>query len=280
MSRVLPRQPAPDLAAPTLSGTTWSLAAAAPERFSLIVFYRTHFGSFGNLFDHVLKKRDKNLKTVWVQTDLARVNLATDEGSVAHFDIHQAGCASHARRPFALYEDEDPDWCAFILHEFKGLFIHEKGLDLHGRNKENVLAIRQNDSKKVWDTILEYCQMVSKKWSQKTKLGLASRYVEKNFDRLTAYLANPRVDLTNNFSERMLRAEKLIQASSLFRTTLEGRFALDIVRTVTQTAIASDVDVKEYLMFVLKSNPTDVRENPEKYLPKVFREMHPPQEPA
>ena len=40
MSRVLPRQPAPELAAPTLSGTTWSLAAAVPKRFSLIVFYR------------------------------------------------------------------------------------------------------------------------------------------------------------------------------------------------------------------------------------------------
>ena len=40
MSRVLPRQPAPDLTVPTLSGTTWSLAAASPQRFSLIVFYR------------------------------------------------------------------------------------------------------------------------------------------------------------------------------------------------------------------------------------------------
>jgi hypothetical protein len=40
MSRVLPRQPAPELVVPTLSGTTWNLAAAAPQRFSLIVFYR------------------------------------------------------------------------------------------------------------------------------------------------------------------------------------------------------------------------------------------------
>ncbi len=40
MSRVLPRQPVPELLAPTLSGTTWSLAAASPQRFSLIVFYR------------------------------------------------------------------------------------------------------------------------------------------------------------------------------------------------------------------------------------------------
>ncbi|HEV2040869.1 MAG TPA: peroxiredoxin-like family protein [Casimicrobiaceae bacterium] len=40
MARVLPRQPAPDLAIPTLSGTTWSLAGSVPQRFSLIVFYR------------------------------------------------------------------------------------------------------------------------------------------------------------------------------------------------------------------------------------------------
>ena len=40
MLRVLPRQPAPDLAVPTLSGTKWCLASAAPQRFSLIVFYR------------------------------------------------------------------------------------------------------------------------------------------------------------------------------------------------------------------------------------------------
>ena len=40
MTAVLPRQPAPELVVPTLSGTTWSLAAATPQRFSLIVFYR------------------------------------------------------------------------------------------------------------------------------------------------------------------------------------------------------------------------------------------------
>src|SRR5258708_9558651 len=39
MSRILPRQPAPELVVPTLSGTTWKLADAKPQRFSMIVFY-------------------------------------------------------------------------------------------------------------------------------------------------------------------------------------------------------------------------------------------------
>ena len=40
MSRVLPRQLAPELVVPTLAGATWSVADAKPQRFSLIVFYR------------------------------------------------------------------------------------------------------------------------------------------------------------------------------------------------------------------------------------------------
>ena len=40
MSRLLPRQPVPDLVVPTLMGDTWSVATAKPQRFSLIVFYR------------------------------------------------------------------------------------------------------------------------------------------------------------------------------------------------------------------------------------------------
>jgi len=39
MSRVLPRQPR-RAHCPYLSGTTWSLSDAKPQRFSLIVFYR------------------------------------------------------------------------------------------------------------------------------------------------------------------------------------------------------------------------------------------------
>ncbi len=40
MSHLLPRQPAPDLSVPTLSGSAWNLAAVSPQHFSLVVFYR------------------------------------------------------------------------------------------------------------------------------------------------------------------------------------------------------------------------------------------------
>jgi len=40
MSHLIPGQPVPELTVPTLAGTMWNVAAAKPQRFSLVVFYR------------------------------------------------------------------------------------------------------------------------------------------------------------------------------------------------------------------------------------------------
>jgi peroxiredoxin len=40
MNKLLPRQPVPMLSVNTVSGQTWTLADQAPERFSMVVFYR------------------------------------------------------------------------------------------------------------------------------------------------------------------------------------------------------------------------------------------------
>lgn len=40
MNKLLPRQPVPMLSVDTVSGQTWTLADQAPERFSMMVFYR------------------------------------------------------------------------------------------------------------------------------------------------------------------------------------------------------------------------------------------------
>ena len=59
--------------------------------------------------------------------------------------------------------------------------------------------------------------------------------------------------------------ENLIQANSLFRTSVEGRFALDINRSSLQTAIAAQVPLQEYVNYVLRASPTEVAANPEAY---------------
>ena len=98
----------------------------------------------------------------------------------------------------------------------------------------------------------------------------------RHFDKLTAYLDDPRLDMSNNFSERMLRMEKQIQASSMFRQTLEGRFALDILRSVLQTSVASGASPEEYLSWLLRSDPEAVSKSPESYTPLRFASTNRP----
>ena len=40
MNKLLPRQPVPMLSVNTVSGRRWTLADQAPERFTMVVFYR------------------------------------------------------------------------------------------------------------------------------------------------------------------------------------------------------------------------------------------------
>jgi hypothetical protein len=161
-----------------------------------------------------------------------------------------------------------------MLHMFKGLFIDEHGLNLFGRNEQNVRAVRGVDSRSHWKEIKELAEDMSSRWSRETKLGEGARYITRNFDKLTAYLDDPRLDLTNNFSERMLRLEKLIEASSLFRTSLEGRFALDIMRTVLQTAVAAHAPLQEYVLSVLRASPADVAAAPGLFTPREWAAMN------
>ena len=250
--------------------TTVSGRSVAADPRSLVVIYRSHLGGFGNLLEMLLWKRRKSAKALTIQSDLATVNLVADEGLRRNFDIRYVGCASHARRPFALYEHEDPDTCARMLHLFRGLFMHEYGLTLHGRNRQNVLAVRGIDSRELWEEIKEVAEAMKTQWSSETKLGEGARYITRNFGKLTAYLDEPRLELTNNFSERMLRLEKLIEASSLFRRTLEGRFALDVMRSVLQTAVAARAPLQEYVLGVLRAAPDEVAARPERFTPQAW----------
>jgi hypothetical protein len=254
----------------SMNTTVVSGRRVADDPRSLIVFYRSHLGSCGNVFEALLHRRDPERRDVFLQGDLSSTNFVKSPELLDRLNLRVLGCTSHARRPFAIHEDDDPVNCQFMLHLFKGLAIHEQRLDVHGRNRENVLAVRQNESRRMWEMIKDLAQDMTERWSKSTDLGAGARYIINHFDELTAYLDDPRLEPTNNHRERMLRTEKLIESSSMFRKSLEGRFALDVVRTVLQTAVAAGVPVHEYIVSVLRASPEDVAHRPADYTPSAW----------
>jgi hypothetical protein len=250
--------------------TTLAGKSLANDPRSQIVLYRSHLGSFGNLLEMLLQKRQAHNKNLIIQSDLATVNLIVSPKLLGRFAIRYAGCAAHARRPFSSHEHEDSDSCSYMLHLFKGLFIYEHNLDLQGRNRKNVLAVRQDHCQKLWEEIRNLAQEIQLRWSPETKLGEGAGYIIRNYEKLTAYLHEPRLSPSNNFSERMLRLEKLIEASSMFRRSLEGRFALDIMRSVLQTAIAAGVALDDYILDVLRISPVTLAATSEQWTPFAY----------
>jgi len=254
----------------SLNTTVVSGRSIAKDPRSLIVFYRSHLGGCGDLLESILKSRKPSAGDLILQADLSTTNLIRNPELLKRFNFELIGCSAHARRPFALYEKDDPVDCPYMLHLFTGLAIHEDRLDVHGRNRQNILAVRQAESRRCWERIREVAKRMSARWSKASKLGAGARYILKHYDKLTKYLDDPRLEPNNNLRERMLRTEKLIEKSSMFRKSLEGRFVLDIIRTVLQTAVASGIPVRDYLMSVLRADPNEVTEHPERFTPLAY----------
>jgi hypothetical protein len=259
-----------DGAKQSLNTTVVTGRTDADDPSSVVVFYRSHLGSLGNLLEMLLTRRKPAKRKLIIQADLSTTNLVTDPRLTAKFDIDLVGCSAHARRPFAQYEDQDPKHAAVVLGLFGMLAVHEEALDRHGRNRENTLAVRGVDSRKMWERLKSACVALAQRWTKATPLGSAARYILKHYERLTAYLTNPRLEATNNHRERLLRTEKLIEKSSMFRQSIEGRVVLDIVRTLLQTAVAAGAGPHEYLVEVLKTASADIEAHPERYTPAAW----------
>lgn len=250
--------------------TVLSGRSEAHDPRSLIVFFRSHFGGLGNLLDVILPRRSAERPRLVIQSDLSTVNLISDPVLRSRLAPELAGCAYHARRPFALHKADDPQLCHYILHEFKGIAIYEDGLRTYGKNRDNTAAVRGIEGRAIWENIKDYATLIAKRWSKESPLGEGARYILNHYERLTYYLGDHRVEPSNNFSERMLRLEKQIQDAALFRQKLEGRFALDIVRTVLQTAIAAHVDLAAYLTWVMQMPEEIVEASPGEFTPKAY----------
>lgn len=260
---------------------------SAPDPRSTIRFFRTHLGSVGNLLTKILESRHPKSGAVIFQGDLSTTNLPTEEIS-KKVKLLVAGCGAHARRPFWRYRAEDEDFCYFLLRCFLSLSKIEAKIDALGRTRERVLKYRGRYGRMIWEAMRNRCvlsttgQLIGPAtytkglmppiWPPSTELHRAGQYVINHFGELTLYLQYPELDYTNNASERALRVEKCMLASSKFRKTKRGRVTLDVLRTINATCTAAGVDLTAYLRFVF-TRPKELAEHPENLTPFAFAQF-------
>jgi len=240
---------------------------------SYVFFFRTHFGSVGDLLTKLLEQRRPSAPRLTILGDLSSTNLPAKIASWLNFKV--AGCSAHARRPFWRYRNQDPQLCYFMARCFQTLAAIEQRLDDKEADWDMVLAHRRKYSLKVYKAMRNAALRVlagkpgydgGHVWPKGTKLYDACYYLVKNYEALTRFVNDPHLPLTNNTMERVLRPEKLHTAAAKFIKSEEGRVTMDILRSITTTATAAQVDVKAYLIWVLQ-NSSALEADPSKFTP-------------
>jgi transposase len=186
----------------------------------------------------------------------------------------RCGCMAHARRAFfeAGPVREAEAALALIAHlyrvEYEAESANVRGTDKH-------LAMRQDESKKVFTLLLKLSRTAAKKHGPKTLLGKAARYFCSNVRTLKQFLFDVRIPLDNNLAENALRTIAVGRKNYLFVHSEEAGKALALLYSLTTSCVRCGVNPLAYLDDVLERiDGTKVSELrnllPDKWTPRTL----------
>ena len=94
------------------------------------------------------------------------------------------------------------------------------------------------------------------------KLKKAITYIKNRGDFLMTYLEDGRCSLSNNLSENSIRPVTVGRKNWLFSDTPEGATANSLYLTIIEMAKAYDLNLYEYVKFLLENRPSkDMSDN-------------------
>jgi transposase len=167
-----------------------------------------------------------------------------------------AGCWAHARRYFFEARDEDPALANWFLHQIQLLYrvekeLRERRVGANGRSarRASVSGMILNRIKRVLDW----------KWQQslpRSRMGKAMAYALSNWEQLSRYRDDGRLEIDNNLVENAIRPTAVGKKNWLFIGHPEAGQRSAIIYTILATCKAHGIDPWEYLHDVLSRLPS------------------------
>jgi transposase len=205
--------------------------------------------------------------------------------------ILQAGCWSHARRPFFIYADVEEaarrkvagkkpvvvsPIALEVVRQIDALFAIER--DINGQSPEKRRAIRQALSKPILEALHDYLIEKRFEFSKTHDLYKAINYLLKRWPAFTLFLEDGRVCMSNNTAERALRGIALGRKSWLFCGSDRGGQRAAAMYSLIVSCKMNDVDPQAWLADVLARIATHPAHRIVELLPwtwKALREEFP-----
>lgn len=181
-------------------------------------------------------------------------------------DVTLVGCWAHARRKFdealkALPADmrSKPVAAKKGLEFCSQLYKIERDLK-KGSPKERYEA-RQKSSQPVLEAFLAWLNEQAAQALPKSTLGEAVTYCLNQWDKLTAYLKDGRLEIDNNLSERAIKPFVIGRKNWLFANTPRGARTSAVIYSIVETAKENGLNPFAYLQYLFERLPNiDVKD--------------------
>jgi len=194
---------------------------------------------------------------------------AYDSLAVKNPNIKLTGCWYHARRKFVEVAKLAPNKEGVATHvisliaklarieaEIKSCPLTEKQVQ------------RESHAKPVVEDLHRYLTLNQPAIPPKSLLGQAVSYTLNQWPKLLTYLSDPRLDISNNLSERAIKPFVIGRKGWLFADSVAGANAGACIFSIIETCKHHNIEAYDYLRYVLNTLPQcETIEDYEKLLP-------------
>ncbi len=184
----------------------------------------------------------------------------------------EVGCWCHARRKFVEAEKTEPELAGEAIDRIRLLFAIERRAKDDEIDAKARLALRQSESVPLLEELRAWLGAARTKVLPKSPMATAIGYTLNQWDALTVFTTDGRLELENNAAERALRAFAVGRKNWMFVQAVEGGIRSAILMSLVMTAKAIGLNAIAYLRDILLriSTETDVK----KLTPRGWQEHY------
>lgn len=190
----------------------------------------------------------------YLQTD----DYAGYNAVAASKNITQLGCWAHARRKFIEAQKANPKHkagkAALAINLIAKLYAIEK--EIQPLTDEERYQARQQQSVPVLEKIKQWLDKSLSNTVPRGSLGKALNYLNKNWQKLTVYTQDGRLNIDNNPAENAIRPFVVGRKNWLFSATVQGAKSSANLYSLIETAKANQLEPYAYLRRVFDELPT------------------------
>lgn len=172
-------------------------------------------------------------------------------------ELVRIGCNMHGRRYFenakTIGAKSGTSLAEVALKFYQDLYDHEE--ILRSLPSEERHRLRQEVQVQLWAKFKKWADGNHSKVPSKSKIGKAFGYFRSEYDYLTGYLQDGRLEMDNGFAERAIRKFAIGRNNWMFADTEAGAHASAMFYSLLVTAKVNDVNIYEAMKYLFNEIP-------------------------